>query len=117
MSESPSGPAPARHVAWPDARLAAASTVESRLPGRPGVLAGSCRIAAPGSSTSPTRGPVAARLGITVACGHDPQATTRAVREGLACAAQYRLGLAIANLHINITDLHEPPNQPQETRP
>ncbi|MFK0237787.1 Asp23/Gls24 family envelope stress response protein [Streptomyces vinaceus] len=95
----------------------AARTLRAAAEQVPGVLAGSCRITPPGSRTSPARGPVTARLGITVAYGHDLQATTRAVRESLDRAARDRLGLAIADLHVTITDLHEPPNQSQETRP
>ncbi|GGQ07171.1 MULTISPECIES: Asp23/Gls24 family envelope stress response protein [Streptomyces] len=82
----------------------------------PGVLAGSCRITPPGSPTSPARGPVTVHLDLTVAYGLDLRATTRSVRESLARAAQDRLGLAVSELHVTVTDLHGPHDQSQEAR-
>ncbi|MFH8259292.1 Asp23/Gls24 family envelope stress response protein [Streptomyces roseolus] len=83
----------------------------------PGVLAGSCRITPPGSRTHPTHGPSTVHLGITVAYGLDLPDTTRAVRESLTSAARQHLGLALGDLNVTVTDLHEPPTQPRETRP
>ncbi|MCB5169465.1 Asp23/Gls24 family envelope stress response protein [Streptomyces bambusae] len=95
----------------------AARTLRNAAQQVPGVLAGSCRIAPPGSRTSPARGPVTVRLGITVAYGLDLQATTRAVRESLARAARDRLGLPVSDVHVTVTDLHQPPDESQEARP
>ncbi|MFD8643922.1 Asp23/Gls24 family envelope stress response protein [Streptomyces zaomyceticus] len=83
----------------------------------PGVRAGSCRIAPPGSRTHPTRGPSAVDLGITVVYGQDLPDTTRAVRESLIRAARQRLGLSLGDLNVTVTDLHEPPTQPRESSP
>ncbi|MFD9727623.1 Asp23/Gls24 family envelope stress response protein [Streptomyces sp. NPDC059072] len=95
----------------------AARTLRTAAEQVPGVRAGSCRITPPGSRTSPARGPVTVRLDVTVAYELDLQATTRAVRKSLARAAQDRLGLAVSDLHVTVTDLHEPPNQSQEATP
>ncbi|MFE0579638.1 Asp23/Gls24 family envelope stress response protein [Streptomyces sp. NPDC058874] len=95
----------------------AARTLRTAAEEVPGVRAASCRITPPGSRTSPARGPVSVRLGITAAYGLDLQATTRAVRESLARAARDRLGLAVADLHVTVTDLHEPSDPSQEAGP
>ncbi|MFC9815465.1 Asp23/Gls24 family envelope stress response protein [Streptomyces virginiae] len=95
----------------------AARTLRTAAQQVPGVLAGSCRITPPGSRTSPARGPVTVHLDITVAYGLDLRATTRSVRGSLARAAQDRLGLAVSELHVTVTDLHGPHDQSQEARP
>ncbi|MFE3581215.1 Asp23/Gls24 family envelope stress response protein [Streptomyces vinaceus] len=95
----------------------AARTLRTAAEQVPGVLAGSCRITPPGSRTQPTRGPSAVRLAITVAYGHDLPTTTRAVRENLIRAAGQHLGLALGDLDVTVTDLHEPPTQHPEARP
>ncbi|MEC4575766.1 Asp23/Gls24 family envelope stress response protein [Streptomyces virginiae] len=95
----------------------AARTLRTAAQEVPGVLAGSCRITPPGSRTSPARGPVTVRLDITVAHGLDLRATARSVRESLARTAQDRLGLAVSELHVTVTDLHAPHDQSQEARP
>ncbi|MGP3690952.1 Asp23/Gls24 family envelope stress response protein [Streptomyces sp. IBSNAI002] len=95
----------------------AARTLRAAAEDVPGVRAGSCRITPPGSRTRSTRGPVTVHIGITVGYGHDLQATTQAVRERLTCAARERLGMAVSDLHVTVTDLHDAPDQPQETRP
>ncbi|MFE2875132.1 Asp23/Gls24 family envelope stress response protein [Streptomyces roseus] len=95
----------------------AARTLRTAAERVPGVLAGSCRITPPGSRTHPTRGPSTVHLAITVAYGHDLPTTTRAVRESLTRAAGQHLGLALGDLNVTVTDLHEPPTQPREARP
>ncbi|MFF2191327.1 Asp23/Gls24 family envelope stress response protein [Streptomyces sp. NPDC058157] len=95
----------------------AARTLRAAAEQVPGVLAGSCRIIPPGSRTHPTRGPSTVHLAITVAYGHDLPSTTRAVRESLIRAARQHLGLALGDLDVTVTDLHEPPTQPRKTRP
>ncbi|MEU3400998.1 Asp23/Gls24 family envelope stress response protein [Streptomyces filamentosus] len=94
----------------------AARTLRTAAEQVPGVLAGSCRITPPGSRTHPTRGPSTVHLGITVAYGQDLPDTVRAVRESLIRAARHHLGLALSDLDITVTDLHEPPSQPREAR-
>ncbi|MER6782925.1 MULTISPECIES: Asp23/Gls24 family envelope stress response protein [unclassified Streptomyces] len=94
----------------------AARTLRAAAEEVPGVRAGSCRITPPDGRTSPARGPVTVAVGVTVAYGRDLPAVTQAVREVLAHAARERLGLAVGDLHVAVTDLHEPPDQPQETR-
>lgn len=95
----------------------AARTLRAAAEQVPGVLAGSCRISPPDSRTSPARGRVTVRLDITVEYGRDLQSATHAVRESLAHAARERLGLAIRDLHVTVTDLHDHPERPQEARP
>lgn len=94
----------------------AARTLRTAAEDVPGVRAGSCRIAPAGSRTSPARGPVTVHLGITVAYGRDLQAATQAVRESLTRAARDRLGLAVGDLHISVTDLHDSPERPRKAR-
>ncbi|WP_051804256.1 Asp23/Gls24 family envelope stress response protein [Streptomyces griseus] len=95
----------------------AARTLRTAAEQVPGVRAGSCRITPPGSRSRPARGPSTVRLGITVAYGQDLQDTTRAVRESLIRAARQHLGLALGDLDVTVTDLHEPPSRPREARP
>ncbi|MEV7415645.1 Asp23/Gls24 family envelope stress response protein [Streptomyces sp. NPDC089919] len=83
----------------------------------PGVLAGSCRITPPGSRTHPTRGPSTVHLAISVVYGQDVPGTIRAVRENLVRAARQRLGLALGDLDVTVTDLHDAPTPPREARP
>ncbi|MGW4745632.1 Asp23/Gls24 family envelope stress response protein [Streptomyces sp. NPDC004290] len=80
----------------------------------PGVRAGSCRITPPGSRTDPARGPVAVRVGVTVAYGLDLMTASEAVRDRVAQAARERLGLAVSAVDVTVTDLHEPPDQPRK---
>ncbi|MFE3584078.1 Asp23/Gls24 family envelope stress response protein [Streptomyces vinaceus] len=94
----------------------AARTLRAAAEQVPGVRAGSCRITPPGSRTGPARGPVTVDIGITVAYGHDLRVTTGAVRASLARAVLERLGLTVSDLHVTVTDLHDPPDPPQETR-
>ncbi|WP_241253644.1 Asp23/Gls24 family envelope stress response protein [Streptomyces sp. W1SF4] len=94
----------------------AARTLRAAAERVPGVRAAGCRITPLGGSTSPARGPVAVSLGITVAYGLDLRATTRAVRGSLGRAARDMLGLAVSDLHVTVTDLHEPQDHAQETR-
>ncbi|WP_282697874.1 Asp23/Gls24 family envelope stress response protein [Streptomyces sp. CC208A] len=95
----------------------AARTLRTAAEQVPGVLAGSCRITPPGSRTHPTRGPSTVHLRITVAYGQDLPDTICAVRESLIRAARQHLGLALGDLDVTVTDLHDPPTQPQEARP
>ncbi|MFG3188043.1 Asp23/Gls24 family envelope stress response protein [Streptomyces omiyaensis] len=94
----------------------AARTLRAAAEEVPGVRAGSCRVTPPGSRTSPARGPVGVRIDITVEYGRDLRSTSRAVRDGLARAARERLGLAVDALDVTVTDLHDPPDRPQEHR-
>lgn len=93
----------------------AARTLRAAAEDVPGVRAGSCRITPPGGRADPARGPVTVHLQITAAYGLDLPDTAGAVRERVARAARERLGLPLAELDVTVTDLHEPPDQPQGT--
>ncbi|MET8968907.1 Asp23/Gls24 family envelope stress response protein [Streptomyces hydrogenans] len=92
----------------------AARTLRSAAEEVAGVRAGSCRITPPGTRSAPVRGPVTVCVDITAEYGCDLTAVSRAVRDSLAHAARERLGLALAAVDVNVTDLHDPPDRPQE---
>ncbi|MFB7428280.1 Asp23/Gls24 family envelope stress response protein [Streptomyces hydrogenans] len=94
----------------------AARTLRAAAEEVPGVRAGSCRITPPGSRTSPARGPVDVHLHVSVEYGRELSPTTDAVRAGLDRAARERLGLAVSAFDVTVTDLHDPPDRPQEPR-
>ncbi|MFJ3876884.1 Asp23/Gls24 family envelope stress response protein [Streptomyces sp. NPDC090077] len=93
----------------------AARTLRAAAEEVPGVRAGSCRVAPPEGRDAPRRGPVAVRLEVTVEFGPGLRAVTERVREAVGRAAERRLGLALASVDVTVTDLHDPPDRPQET--
>ncbi|WP_420078833.1 Asp23/Gls24 family envelope stress response protein [Streptomyces sp. JL4002] len=82
----------------------------------PGVRAGSCRIAPPEGRAGPGRGPVTVHIEVTAAYGCDLRATSGAVRDRTVRAADERLGLAVAAVHVTVTDLHDAPDDRGEAR-
>ncbi|MFD4245714.1 Asp23/Gls24 family envelope stress response protein [Streptomyces sp. NPDC058525] len=80
----------------------------------PGVRAGSCRIVPPDGPGVARRGPVTVHLKITAEYGRDLQALSEAVRSTTARAAHERIGLTVSALDATVSDLHDPPDRPQE---
>lgn len=81
----------------------------------PGVRAGSCRLL-PLTASGPTLGPVEVRLAVYAPAGVPLPELAEEVRDRVREAAEGRLGLETAAVHITVTDLIDTATDNQEGR-